>query len=130
MPRGLGKQHRHDKDMLHRAFDAKIGALTFAHIRGVEIMNLGGDPERDKLNPSHERSLKRALKRLVDRGDVLIAGGKGGVADPYRYITIEAFAGVAEGRKVDTAEARKIVAELSEAVAGIKDKLATMDVGR
>ena len=127
MPRGLGKQQRHVKDMLHRAFDAKIGALTFAHIRGVEIMNLGGDPERDKLNPSHERSLKRALKRLVDRGDVVITGGKGGVADPYRYTTIEAFAEAAVGHKVDTAEAKKIVADLAEAVAGIKDKLATAD---
>ncbi len=58
---------------------------------------------------------------------MLIVGGKGGVADPYRYVTIESFAGAAEGRKVDTAEAKKIVADLSEAVAGMQEKLATAD---
>ena len=127
MPRGLGKQQRYVKETLQRAFDAKIGALTFADIRGATILYAGGNPVQDKLNPSFERSLKRAVKTLVDRGDVVILSGKGGVADPYRYTTIEAFAGAAVGHKVDTAEAKQIVTELSEAVAGIKDKLATVD---
>jgi hypothetical protein len=29
--------------------------------------------------------MKRALKTLADRGDVVIVGGKGGQLDPYRY---------------------------------------------
>ncbi len=39
-----------------------------------------GNLEKDKLNPTVERTLKRVLKTLVDRADVVIVGGKGGVA--------------------------------------------------
>jgi hypothetical protein len=33
----------------------------------------------------NERSLWRALRRLIDRGDVVIAGGIGRSRDPWRY---------------------------------------------
>lgn len=69
----------------------------FADIRAWCIVCSGGK-EGDKLVPSFERSLKRALKGLVDRGDVLIFGGKGGQRDPGRYVTVEAFASKAEGK--------------------------------
>jgi hypothetical protein len=35
--------------------------------------------------------LKRSLKTLVDRGDVLIISGKGGQRSPFTYTTVEAF---------------------------------------
>jgi hypothetical protein len=38
---------------------------------------------------TRDRLLKRALKGLVDRGEVIIVGGKGGPSDPYRYVAIE-----------------------------------------
>ena len=71
-----------------------------------------------RLNPTFERSLKRSLKALVDRGDVVF-DGKGGQTSPYRYTTIEAFAS-ATGEKVrDTAHAKQIIAELQAAVQGV-----------
>jgi hypothetical protein len=33
----------------------------------------------------NERSLWRALRRLIDRGDVVIVGGIGRSRDPFRY---------------------------------------------
>jgi hypothetical protein len=111
MPRGLGSLQKAIKRVLDRAIECDAGALTFNAIRMVFAVRYGGDPNA-RLNPTHERSLKRALKLLVDRGDVLIIGGEGGQKDPYRYITVEAFAESAEGRKVNTAEAKKICAAL------------------
>jgi hypothetical protein len=35
---------------------------------------------------------------LVDRGDVLIVGGKGGPGDPRRYVTVERIARIGDGR--------------------------------
>jgi hypothetical protein len=52
------------------------------------------------------------MKTLVDRGDVLIVGGKGGQKDPYRYTTVEAFAAAAGFAFKDTASAKKQVAGL------------------
>ena len=117
MPRGLGKSQRWIKDILQRAWDKEIGWLTFALIRGAMIMEYGGDPERDRLNPTRERSLKRSLKALVDRGDVVFLG-KGGQLDPYYYTTVEAFAASTGATVKDTAHAKRIVAELQEAVMG------------
>ena len=48
-------------------------------------------PEADKMRPTFERSLKRALKSLVDRGDVLIVAGEGGQRSPFTYTTVEAL---------------------------------------
>ena len=118
MPRGLGKTQRAIKTLLQSAWEKKIGMLRFADIRAVFIKNLGGEPERNKLNPILERSLKRSLKALVDRGDVVFFG-EGGQTDPYRYTTVEAFA-AASGKKVrDTAHAKQIVAELLAAASGL-----------
>jgi hypothetical protein len=70
--------------------------------------------------PWFERSLKRALKGLVDRGDVLVLGGKGGPGDPRHYVTVETFASKAESKKVtDTSYAKQLVAEMAEAVAKV-----------
>lgn len=116
MSRGLGALQRKIKTLLDRSFRAGLGPLRFADIRGVFLINDGGNPVTDRLDPTHERSLKRALKTSVERGDVLIMGGKGGPADPYRYITVECFAG-ATGEVKDTAHAKQIFAELTAAAA-------------
>jgi len=63
--------------------------MRFADIRMCFVARYGGDPTKgDKLPPSHERSLKRALKGLRDRGEVLRIGGSGGPGDPYHYTTL------------------------------------------
>ncbi len=116
MPRGLGKSQRWIKDVLQRAHDKEIGLLTVAMIRTVAIRDRGGDPYRDRLNPTYERSLKRSLKALVDSGDVVIVAGKGGYLDPYCYTTVEALAASTGVTVKDTAHAKLIVAELHEAV--------------
>ena len=119
MPRGLGKSQRRIKTILQRASEIRIaGPLSFADIRTIEIRSYGDDPYRDRLNPTRERSLKRSLKALVDRGDVVIVAGKGGQLDPYYYTTVEAFAASTGATVKDTAHAKRIVAELQEAVMG------------
>ena len=119
MSRGLGSLQRNVKEIIARAL-AELEPpqpLRFTDIRAVYVLQCGGKPYGDKLPPSFERSLKRALKSLVDRGDVLILRGQGRPGDPYRYVTVEYFAGVANrGKKVDTKQAKQIVAELSEAL--------------
>jgi hypothetical protein len=42
--------------------------------------------------PSTNDSLKRALKGLLDRGDVLVASGAGGPDAPYHYVAVETVA--------------------------------------
>jgi hypothetical protein len=92
MSRGIGALQREIKTLLDRSFRVGLGPLRFADIRAVFVIEDGGDPESDRLDPTHERSLKRALKTLVERGDVLIFDGKGGPGDPRRYVTVESFA--------------------------------------
>src|SRR5262245_5644449 len=105
MSRGLGKLQHSIKLMIWAAEDYGARGIRFADIRNaIEL-------DRDKLRPTHERSLKRAMKTLVDRGDVLISGGNGRPGDPYRYVTVEAMASHYTDRKItNTAEAKKVCA--------------------
>jgi hypothetical protein len=97
MSRGLGALQRQVKEVLDRALDIGSGALPFARLRDFFVIEHGGRPEDgDRLSEAQERSLKRALKGLVDRGDVLIVGGKGGPRDPRRYVTVERLAARAQ----------------------------------
>lgn len=119
MSRGLGQMQRDIKRLLDATFDA-VGPLQFAGLRALFIIHYGGDPDRgDTLNPTRERSLKRALKGLIDRCDVLIHSGAGGPGDPRRYITVERFASMTGEKIKDTRHAKAIVAELAEAVSRI-----------
>ena len=116
MSRGLGKLQRDIKHALTVMFDHGYGPMRIADIRNWFIARYGGNPDTDKLPLTHERSLKRALKGLIDKDEVLIFDGKGGPGDPRRYITVECFAS-ATGEKVkDTAHAKAIVAELQDAL--------------
>ena len=85
--------------------------MRFADIRMCFVARYGGDPTKgDKLPPSHERSLKRALKGLRDRGEVLRIGGSGGPGDPYHYTTLECFAAIVAGKKPrDETHAKQIM---------------------
>jgi hypothetical protein len=123
MSRGLGALQREIKTLLDRGVRAGFGSLRFADIRAVSVINVGGDPQTDRLDPTHERSLKRALQTLVERGDVLILSGKGGPGDPYRYVTVESFA-AATGKVKDTAHAKQIVAEMVDAAAKLQHRIA------
>jgi hypothetical protein len=90
MSRGLGALQRQVKEVLDRALDIGSGALPFVRLRDFFVIEHGGRPEDgDRLSEAQERSLKRVLKGLVDRGDVLIVGGNGGRRDPRRYVTVE-----------------------------------------
>lgn len=68
MSRGLGKVQR----ALFRTLHAKGRPMTFVELRGGDI------------GPTLERSLRRALKRMVDEG-VIRTIGSGGRSDPIRY---------------------------------------------
>jgi hypothetical protein len=117
MSRGLGALQREIKRVLDIVFEHDQIAMRFADIRSAFVMMHGGNPEQDVLTPTLERSLKRALKGLVDRGDVLIVRGEGGPGDPRSYTTVESFASAADGEKVkDTAHAKQIIVELHDAV--------------
>ena len=111
MSSGLGTLQREIKRILQQASDAGVGMLTFANIRAVFIMSAGGNPETDYMNQNLERSLKRSLKTLLDRGDVVFVG-KGGQKDPFRYMTVEAFVD-----EPDTDDAKCVLKELNEATA-------------
>lgn len=118
MSRGLGKLQVGIKTILTRASEHNMGALHFSDIRAVMVIENGGNPERgDKLGPSDERAAKRALTGLVDRGEVLIIGGRGGPGDPYRYATIEALTG-----ESDTARAKEVWRKMAEQVQKLADR--------
>jgi hypothetical protein len=118
MSRGLGALQRDIKGLLARTVGL-VRPLRFADLRGLFIVHYGGDPKRgDKLTPTQERSLKRALKGLVDRGDVLIVSGSGGQRDPHRYMTVEAFATQVTGEGKDTADAKRFVADMAAVAQG------------
>src|SRR5262245_35350850 len=68
MSRGLGKNQRLLFDIIRQGGRPK----TWAEIRG------------ERLDPTVERSARRALQRMGEDG-MILAIGKGGPGDPYRY---------------------------------------------
>ena len=81
-----------------------------AGLRQWLVARAGGDPELDTLRPAG-----RAIKALLDRGEIFVIAGEGGPGDPRRYVTVECFASTLKGETVkDTAHAKAIVAELSD----------------
>jgi hypothetical protein len=122
MARGLGSLQREIKHILDRAALLPSRTLSLAGIRAVLVLQRG-DSEHNTLAANSERTLQRALKGLVDRGEVVIAQGRGGPGDPYRYTTVECFASTT-GRDVrDTAHAKQIVAEMTAAASAVQAKL-------
>jgi hypothetical protein len=85
MSRGLGRLQQAIKRSIQEAERYGVFAVTFADIRNATAIRHGGS-----LRPTFERSLKRALKTLAARGDVVIIQGDGGRWSPYRYATREA----------------------------------------
>ena len=85
-----------------------------AGLRQWLVARAGGDPELDTLRPAGERSLRRAIKALLDRGEIFVIAGEGGPGDPRRYTTVECFASATGETVKDTAHAKAIVAELSD----------------
>jgi hypothetical protein len=109
MSRGLGDLQRRIKELMNRAAaELDMPSLMLPHIYYV----LGA--AKGRLSVAQTRSIRRALKNLVDRGDVLIVQGTGKSGDPYAYTTVETWAGAAEGGKplTDTAKAKQITAEM------------------
>ena len=101
MSRGLGRLQRNLKAMIYeqhecwlKEFERRADAdempegqfwLTWPEIKYLIKLDMGLDPEA-KLDPSFERSLKRALHLLLKRGEVRKIPGMPGVSC---YITKE-----------------------------------------
>jgi hypothetical protein len=79
MSRGLGKLQR----ALWEAILMHGKPMTFEDIR-VVVRQVNGWDEGEKLPQPFERSLRRALHRMV-KNDGLIAIGDGGPDEPFRY---------------------------------------------
>ena len=75
MSRGLGSLQRDIKEVLAKTVD-DCGPLGIADLRQWLIARAGGGRE-DALRPARERSLRRAIKGLVDRGEILPAAMAG-----------------------------------------------------
>ena len=114
MSRGQGSLQRGIKEALTTIYDHGHGAVI-AVLRQWFIARAGADRD-DTLTPAFTRSLRRAIKGLVDRGEILIASGNGGPGDPRRYTTVECFASATGETVKDTAHAKAIVAEMSDAL--------------
>jgi len=118
MSHGLGGLQREIKQILDRAFQQQHRPLRLAELR-IVLAHQRGRPR----DANSDRSLNRALKSLVDRGEVLICGGRGGQRDPYRYTTVESFASATGQQVKDTAHAQQIVAEMTLAGGQALDRL-------
>ena len=125
MSRGLGAWQRLIKQVL-----TGFGSLPWADIRDMIRVKAGHQeisPRQfaKKLHPDIERSMKRALKGLVDRREVMIVGGKGRSGDPYRYAATVSVASIWSEKKVtDLAEALKLVLEMQNVAEQFAKKLA------
>jgi len=84
MSKGLGRLQQAIKRSIQEAERYGVRAVTYAAIRNAAVIRQGGS-----LRPTFERSLKRALKTLTDRGELIIVDGKGGRWSPYSYATRE-----------------------------------------
>jgi hypothetical protein len=121
MSRGLGELQREIKDALAFLWNNKQ-PTRFANVRTYFVIRHGGE-EGDTLEPVFERSLRRALKGLLDRGDVVVIDGKGGPGDPHQYANVEDFAAlyVRKGKTVrDATHAKEILAEVNAVVAKVR----------
>lgn len=103
MSRGLGALQREIKETLDRAFDLRMPWPRYTDLRSAFAIKNG-----DTLTPAQERSLKRALKGLVDCGDVIPgAGGSGGRC----YATVETMASFFCDEVRNTAHAKQVFAK-------------------
>lgn len=123
MSRGLGALQREIKAVLDRSFDLGTGALLFSALRAAFVIKAGGRPEQgDTLSEARERSLKRALKGLVDRGDVITHGA----VRPRSYVTVEKMASFFCDEVKNTAHAKQVFAkanaEAETALAKLRSK--------
>jgi hypothetical protein len=75
MSRGLGKLQRYLLDLISHQ------PMTFAEMRAIAH---GDDTILFTMMPQPERSLRRALRKLIDDGAVATTG-TGGPRSPFRY---------------------------------------------
>ena len=108
MSRGLGALQREIKAVLDRSFDLGTGALPYSALRAVFVINAGSRSERGNTLPeARERSLRRALRGLVARGDVIAHGA----VRPRYYVTVEKMASFFCDEVESTAHARQVFAK-------------------
>jgi len=117
MSRGLGELQREIKDALTILWNHKQ-PTRFAEIRWCLLVRHGGE-EGDTLEPTLERSMRRALTGLLDRGDVVIVGGRGTSGSPREFANVEDFAAlyVRKGKVRDAAHAKGILHKVNAVVA-------------
>jgi hypothetical protein len=107
MSKGLGALQREIKQII----DLYSAAVRWSDIR--EILAI-----EHAMTPALSRSARRALKSLVDSGDVVIVRGRGGQLDPLKYTTVERLTS-----ESDTARAKAVWAEMCEQVQALKSRL-------
>jgi hypothetical protein len=121
MSKGLGELQREIKHMLAILWRRKL-RTQFADIRACLLYAHGGEVGEDTLAPTYERSLWRALRGLIARGDVIVVNGRGTSSSPRQYMTVEDFASLymRKGKTVrDATHAKEIVAEVDAVVAKV-----------
>jgi hypothetical protein len=109
MSRGLGDLQRSIKKIMH------IMATDRPYVLLSDLYELWAMGNGGEISEAQKRNLRRALKGLVDRGDVLIPRGEGRPGNPYLYTTVEIFAGLFTDEKkplTDTAKAKQMTAEI------------------
>lgn len=113
MSRGLGSIQKEVKAALDILVEHGVPTRA-ADILMWCLVREGGE-EGDTLVPSYERSIRRALAGLVDRGDILTIAGNGSRGRPHHFMTVESFAHMATGKKVKgTAHAKQVFGEMFE----------------
>jgi hypothetical protein len=86
MCKGLGRLQSAIVASIREAERLGVHTVTFADIRNSTAMRNGGH-----IRPTFERSLKRAVKTLTERGDLVIVRGRGGRWSPYHFVRRETF---------------------------------------
>lgn len=115
MSRGLGALQLKVKSALDILVEHGV-PTRFADLGMWCLVREGGE-EGDTLVPSYERSTRRALKRLVDDGEVLTIAGNGSRSNPFHYMNVETFAVMATGKKMKgIAHAKQVFGEMFEEV--------------
>jgi hypothetical protein len=114
MSRGLGVRQVEIKAILTVLWRRKL-PTRFCDIYALAFA-ASDDEEGDKLAPAFVRSMWRALRTLIARGEVMVVFGGRNSRNPRHFMTVEDFAKLS-GKKVrDTAHAKAIAADASRQV--------------
>jgi hypothetical protein len=105
MSRGLGLIQVKIKEALRLLWSKNL-PTRFGEIEVYLVANHDGGADF-----WFERSARRALDGLIERGDVIVVGGAGTSKDPRSFLTVEDFGALSSKKPRNIAEAKEIAAE-------------------